>query len=388
MNQPPWPPDRHPDRHAAPPPPQGTHPQGAPPQQATPQQGAPQQGTPPRRTPPHGGPQRSSTRGPVVALLAATAMLLFAGTLGAVATTVIRSGSATAGGPDTPALPEASTSPGSNPLLEESELESRSDTPNAEPPRNAENRTTGPTTARAPAAPVPALGDNPLNIAGNGAVNTPCDLPPFDTDPASQDAFYQAAVPCLQRMWAPALREAGLPTDAATVVTTASSVETPCGQREWNETAMYCSHNHTIYMTARYYPEIEGQQEPGVYLGQLAHEYGHAVQGMAGISEAYNKAVADAGGYDTAEGQALSRRSELQATCFGGMALAALQNGGLSNDHVFPALRDASNRGDEQGNEGRTHGSLASNEKWAERGFHANRITECNTWNAAEAAVR
>ncbi len=330
----------------------------------------------------------------MIALIVAAVMLLFAGTIGAVATTVLRNGSATAGGPDnpTPVVPDSSTSSSDRPLLEDNGTESESDTSHAEPQTGTDSRSTGPATSQAPsnappAGPVAALSDNQLNIADNGAVNTSCDLPPFDTSPSGQDAFYQAAVPCLQQMWAPALRDAGLPTDAAAVITTANDVDTPCGRREWNETAMYCARNHTIYMTARYYPEIESQHDPGIYLGQLAHEYGHAVQGLAGISEDYNKAVADAGGYDTAEGQALSRRSELQATCFGGMALAALQNGGLGNDYVLPALRDASSRGDEQGNEGRTHGALASNEQWAERGFYANRITECNTWDAAETAV-
>lgn len=230
-----------------------------------------------------------------------------------------------------------------------------------------------------------ALAENPLNIAGNGAVTTACELPEFGTDVAAQDAFYQAALPCLMDAWQPALEDADLPTTPPDVLTTGTDVDSPCGARPWDQTAMYCPANHTIYMNARYYAEIEGQSEPGVFLGQFAHEFGHAVQGLSGISRAYND-VSDEPD-DPALEDELSRRSELQATCFGGMSMAALQNGGLREDYVSAALRDARDRGDEQGGPERTHGSLRSNETWLKNGFYSNRTTECNTWEADSTAV-
>ena len=84
-------------------------------------------------------------------------------------------------------------------------------------------------------------------------------------------------------------------------------------------------------------------------------------------------------------GLELTRRSELQASCFEGMSLAALQNGGLSNDFIFPALSDSKDRGDEHTG-GNDHGSLANNTTWIDRGFLDNDITRCNTWAAPPAA--
>ncbi|MFB9569347.1 neutral zinc metallopeptidase, partial [Saccharopolyspora hordei] len=231
------------------------------------------------------------------------------------------------------------------------------------------------------ARPVARLGDHPINVPGNGAVTTPCDLPPFGTDVASQDRFYHAALPCLMAAWRPMLEDAGLPVRTPDVVTTGSDVETPCGTRKWNQTAMYCPGTHTIYMTARYYAEQEQLVEPGAYLGQFAHEFGHAVQGMSGISAAFGDAAYDAGGRDTPAGLELTRRSELQATCFEGMTLAALQNGGVSNDYIFPALDDSRGRGDEHSTV-RDHGTTANNSAWVDQGFYKNEITECNTWLA------
>ncbi|MGJ7907394.1 neutral zinc metallopeptidase [Actinopolyspora sp. H202] len=234
--------------------------------------------------------------------------------------------------------------------------------------------------------PVTSLGAHPFNIPGNGAIDTECDLPDFDTDTAAQRAFLRSLTPCLMAMWTPALREANLPVETPDVVVTRGDVHSPCGDRSWRRTAMYCGGNHTIYWTARHYYRIEGRETAGPYLGQFAHEFGHSLQGMTGISEAYGTAVEEAGGTETAEGLELSRRNELQATCYGGQALAALQHGGVDNDHIMSALRDASNRGDQAG-EVRNHGSTAHNRLWAHRGFRTNRITECNTWSAADSEV-
>lgn len=250
----------------------------------------------------------------------------------------------------------------------------------------SDDYTTTTTTTPAGPQPVSALGDHPFNIEGNGAVNTPCELPPFDTDLSSQQAFMQALAPCLMEMWTPSLREANLPATMPNVVVTAGNINSPCGSKSWKKTAMYCSGNHTIYWTARHYSRIEGRENPGPYVGQFAHEFGHALQGMTGIMEAYGQAVYEAGGSDTAKGLELSRRLELQATCYGGQALAALQNGGVSNDYVLPALRDAGNRGDEYSNV-RNHGTTANNQAWVRQGFSKNRITQCNTWLSAASDV-
>ena len=321
----------------------------------------------PQHAPPP--PQRSNT-GLVVALVLAAVALFGFGTVGAVA---LSQSSQEAEEPVAPSGPPISTSTSAS--------ETSSETSTSAPTSTS----TSTSEASTNAVPVLKLWDNPLNVDGNGAVTTPCSLPEFSTDVASQDAFYQAVLPCLVRAWEPALEEAGLPTDAPHVVTTGQDINTPCGLRTWDQTALYCPQDNTIYMTARYYSEVEGRSDAGVFLGQLAHEFGHALQRLSGINGAYGNATASVGGTSPA-GLELTRRSELQATCFEGMSLAAFQNGGVSNDLIFPALRDSAGRGDENSNT-QDHGSIETNSRWVEQGFSKNRITECNTWLSAPGDV-
>lgn len=255
----------------------------------------------------------------------------------------------------------------------------------AEPAAGARTAEPDPLTGSPYARPVLALADNPINVPGNGAVNTSCPLPRFATDLAAQNAFYQAAAPCLMRMWAPSLRAADLPVRLPSVVTVAQQAETPCGKREWDQTAMYCPGDNTIYMTARYYAEKENRTNGGAFLGQFSHEFGHAVQSMAGINRAYTDTSARVGGESPA-GLELTRRSELQATCFEGMALASFQNGGAPDDLIYGALADSRARGDEY-NPQPDHGHVATNAEWINRGFTTNRITQCNTWAAPPSSV-
>ena len=182
-----------------------------------------------------------------------------------------------------------------------------------------------------------------------------------------------------------ALRAADLPVRLPSVVTVAQQAETPCGKREWDQTAMYCPGDNTIYMTARYYAEKENRTNGGAFLGQFSHEFGHAVQSMAGINRAYTDTSARVGGESPA-GLELTRRSELQATCFEGMALASFQNGGAPDDLIYGALADSRARGDEY-NPQPDHGHVATNAEWINRGFTTNRITQCNTWAAPPSSV-
>ncbi|MFC7343138.1 neutral zinc metallopeptidase [Saccharopolyspora griseoalba] len=408
MTQPPGPP-QHPWQQPCPqqpPPQQGWVPQEAPPQQAQhgrpwtpqdpqqqwvpagqqqwgpqqPQQQWPQQaGQPPRAQraeqqpwgfapvpiPP---PRKKSRAGLVVALVLAGVTLVAGGVVTAVAT----------GSSD-----EATTRPIGNGSASTSTSEA-TETSSSEPTTSSTTSTSS-DIENTDAQPVVALGDNPVNIEGNGAVSTSCSVPDFRTEVSAQDRFYQAVIDCLMEAWAPALHEANLPVETPRVITVGQDTSTPCGLRRWNQTALYCPNDHTIYMTARYYSEIENRTRGGVYLGQFAHEFGHAVQGLAGINTAYGDAL-DQAGPTSPEGLELTRRSELQATCFEGMSLAALQNGGVSNELIFPALQDSAARGDEHSDVA-DHGSTETNAIWINQGFTKNRVAQCNTWLSPDGDV-
>ena len=236
-----------------------------------------------------------------------------------------------------------------------------------------------------PAGPVsvPKLGDNPINTAGLGAPKVTCNLPRFALDPQSQDRFYRAALVCLNTSWRPVLAQANLPFREPRLLTITSDTNTPCGTFSASDTAQYCGSDETLYMTANYYANVEQiGAYPGKFLGIIAHEYGHHIQQLSGALGAAWSQRYDAGA-TSPTGLLISHRVELQATCYGGMFMAAAWNGGGSvNDTLInEALTDEAQRGDYPGrSKVLDHGTPEHNGAWMNQGYKYNRITECNTW--------
>lgn len=241
--------------------------------------------------------------------------------------------------------------------------------------------------AAGPARPVIALADNPINDPGLSARPTECALPPFDSSDPGQEIFYQAALSCLNTTWEPILRSANLPFHSPRVTVVSSEVETPCGTRSTTQTALYCA--GTLYMTGGYYRDIEGHGDTaGVYFGQLAHEYAHHIQELAGIMDASWQQRGRIGAESPAAYEN-SRRFELQATCYGGMFLAAVRNQeSVSPTLIEQALSDAGQRGDYPDGRSPDHGRPELNAVWARQGHEKNATYQCNTWLAAPETVQ
>ena len=120
----------------------------------------------------------------------------------------------------------------------------------------------------------------------------------------------------------------------------------------------------------------------------IAHEVGHHVQTLLGISQKVRQAGA---GRSQAEVNALSVRQELQADCFAGLwgHAANTQRQMLDPDDLDEALTAASAIGDDrlQRRAGQdvvpdsfTHGTSAQRVKWFKRGFESGDITACDTF--------
>jgi predicted metalloprotease len=251
-------------------------------------------------------------------------------------------------------------------------------------------RTTSRTTSSTPSGPRPvaALGENPLFGGDFGTPTVTCTLAKWHSDPQSAANFFLSALPCLEAAWAPVLQRAGLPYFPPSLEAPAGKSATgPCGGAEGRSfSAFYCPKNHTIYMP---FGALETERlgaHPGIYLAVLAHEYGHHVQALSGVEDAYWAKRYDAGA-DTAAGLELSRRLELQAQCFSGMFLAATYSRGSVDKNVLQEARTTQNRGDHNAGEPHDHGSDAHAVSWWEQGAQKNRTFQCNTWRATAAEV-
>jgi len=122
----------------------------------------------------------------------------------------------------------------------------------------------------------------------------------------------------------------------------------------------------------------------------IAHEVGHHVQKLLGISDKVHSAQERAG--SQAQVNALSVRLELQADCFAGV----WGNRADSMKHIIEpgeidqALKAATAIGDDhlqqqaQGTirpETFTHGSSAQRVRWFKRGMETGQASQCNTFS-------
>jgi predicted metalloprotease len=244
-------------------------------------------------------------------------------------------------------------------------------------------------TSVAPAEPVPVhtTGNNPLFTGDYGLPAVTCELPRWRSDPASARAFFQAALPCLNRAWEPVLRAANLPfVEPELSFPAGRNWHSACGSGTADQwAAFYCAADNTIYMPFEGLQTEQYGAHPGIYLAVFAHEYGHHVQDMSGVLDAAHEQQYDAGS-DTAEGLRISRRIELQADCFGGMFWAAATgHGSVNRTMLDEAMQDQSTRGDDNGIAVRAdHGNGAHVQSWTLQGVQRNRTVECNTWKAPD----
>ncbi|MBF6068519.1 neutral zinc metallopeptidase [Nocardia farcinica] len=244
------------------------------------------------------------------------------------------------------------------------------------------------TTQRGPQH-VAALGDHPISTDANtGLAAIACDYAPWGASASQARRFYESALACMNSAWETVMLSKILPFSepALEVPEVASSVSSPCTNPAWQSDpppAYYCPTNHTIYMPMDTIGIDEFGDDAVIYLGILAHEYGHHVQAISGItSEAQMKRWIFGAG--TGAELEMSRRLELQAQCFAGMFFTAAYQT-MSHEQYTRAVKDMSNRGDHPGFV-RDHGSPANNALWVANGSR-NRLAECNTWIAVAGAV-
>jgi predicted metalloprotease len=249
------------------------------------------------------------------------------------------------------------------------------------------------TTATTPRGPQPVYTtkDNPLFAGQNGTNTHTCTLPRWKSDPQTAQAFFTAALPCLEAAWIPALQRANLPYARPNLsFPTGKTWSSACGTTTQAEApAFYCSSDSTLYMPFSGLHTDSYGAHPGVYLAMFAHEFGHHVQALSGSLRAAHQQEYDAGP-DSASGLETSRRVELQATCFGGMWFAGAWNGkgSIDDNIVREMINDGYNRGDEYSSDGRRdHGQKKNVGAWQEQGYTKNRTFQCNTYLAPASAV-
>jgi predicted metalloprotease len=158
----------------------------------------------------------------------------------------------------------------------------------------------------------------------------------------------------------------------------------------------YCPLDHKVYIDLAFYQELKDRfHAPGEFAQAyvIAHEVGHHVQNLLGISEKVQGAQQAA--HNEAKANALSVRLELQADCLAGVWAAQANEAKhiLEAGDVEQALTAASAIGDDRLQkqsrgyvvpDGFTHGTSEQRMRWLKRGLETGDMNQCNTFQAAQ----
>jgi predicted metalloprotease len=172
------------------------------------------------------------------------------------------------------------------------------------------------------------------------------------------------------------------------------SVESACGMANSAAGPFYCPGDRKVYLDLSFFNQLSTQfGAPGDFARAyvIAHEVGHHVQNLLGITDKAAAAEQQAGGKVGAN--KVSVQVELQADCFAGVwaeeanqARHIMEAGDLES-----GLTAASSVGDDtlqkehQGMvvpDSFTHGTSAQRVKWFKRGFESGKIDACDTFGA------
>jgi len=168
---------------------------------------------------------------------------------------------------------------------------------------------------------------------------------------------------------------------------------TACGTGQSAMGPFYCPGDSKVYIDLAFFDELQNRfKAPGDFAQAyvIAHEVGHHVQHLLGISDQVDQLRRR----NPAQANALSVRIELQADCFAGLwaQRANAARNILEGGDVEEALAAATAIGDDrlqkqtQGYavpDSFTHGSSAQRVRWFKRSLHSGNIKQCDTFSAS-----
>ncbi|WP_461494727.1 KPN_02809 family neutral zinc metallopeptidase [Pyruvatibacter sp.] len=195
-------------------------------------------------------------------------------------------------------------------------------------------------------------------------------------------------------VWNPLLPEAfGQEYREPKLVLFTSGVDSGCGFASSAVGPFYCPAGERIYLDLDFFSEllnrfnVEGDFAPAYV---IAHEVGHHVQTVLGISAQVREAKSEVG---KVAGNKLSVMQELQADCFAGVW--ANRADGISQilepGDIQEAMNAAEAIGDDtlQRQAGRnvvpdsfTHGTSAQRQRWFMKGYQTGDPLQCDTYSA------
>lgn len=202
--------------------------------------------------------------------------------------------------------------------------------------------------------------------------------------------FSSVALKTTEETWEKIFRQAGREYSPATLVLYSGTTQTACGYGQSAMGPFYCPADKKVYLDLSFYNDMERKLGGGgdFALGYvLAHEIGHHVQDLLGISGQVHELQQSMSQKDA---NRLSVMLELQADCYAGVWGARMASEGiLEPGDLQEALNTASAIGDDRLQkqsygkvvpDSFTHGTSAERYSWFRKGFDSGDPGQCNTF--------
>jgi uncharacterized protein len=243
------------------------------------------------------------------------------------------------------------------------------------------------------------FGINPLTIlsllSGGGAPTAqvqqaPAHRPPMDDQMAK---FVSTVLADTEDVWTDVFSKGGGTYQQPKLVLFRGATPTACGQGQTAMGPFYCPGDQKVYIDLGFYETLRKQLgSPGDFAQAyvIAHEVGHHVQNLLGISAKVEQAR---NRMSATEYNALSVRVELQADCLAGVWANHAQNARqlLEQGDVEEAMNAAAHIGDDalQRSSGGsvvpesfTHGTSAQRQRWFSTGLKNGTVKGCDTFSS------
>ena len=228
---------------------------------------------------------------------------------------------------------------------------------------------------------IPGLGGL---TTGGGAVE-----PGGTLNPQSEtDEQLSYIVDSIQTFWASTFSASGRDYPETKLVLFDGATQSACGPASAATGPFYCPADKKVYLDLGFFDELQsrfGAQGGDFAMAYVvAHEFGHHIQTVLGISEQVQQVSAQ----DPGQRNSLSVRQELQADCLAGV-WANSASSDLQAGDIDEALSAASAVGDDriqQSTSGRidpeswTHGSAEQRVAWFTTGYRSGNSDDCDTF--------
>jgi len=207
--------------------------------------------------------------------------------------------------------------------------------------------------------------------------------------------FVSVVLADTEKTWHEVFRRYGKTYEEPKLVLFSGAVQSACGFAQAAMGPFYCPEDHRVYIDLSFYEDLKNRfRAPGDFAQAyvIAHEVGHHVQNLLGITEKVQGAMQRS---SKAEANRLSVRLELQADCLAGVwgyhadkSRHILEAGDLEE-----ALGAATAIGDDRimkqtrGTivpDAFTHGTSEQRVRWFRRGFETGDMNQCNTFNGGD----